>query len=107
MQENQAVQAPVRSMPSGQRCFCRTKSHRYRRFGEEAVVVLLERGEVLAVNSVGACLLELWKEEHTLEHAVHLITAEYAVEPEVAFSNAIEFAIEMVALGVLEERSGS
>jgi hypothetical protein len=107
MQGNESVQAPVRSVPSGQRCFCRTKNHRYRRFGDEGVVVLIERGEVVAVNSVGARLLELWNEEHTLEHAAALITEEYAVEVEVAFSDAIEFAIEMVALGVVEERSGS
>jgi len=107
MQENQAAQAPVAAVASAQRCFCRTKNHRYRRFGDEGVVVLIERGEVVAVNAVGAHLLELWNEAHSLDHATQLITAEYAVEAEVAFGDAVEFAAEMVALGVLEERSGS
>jgi Coenzyme PQQ synthesis protein D (PqqD) len=107
MQTNDAARAPVGSMPPAERCFCRTKNHRYRRFGDEGVVVLIERGEVVAVNAVGAHLLELWNEECTLEHATRLITAEYSVEAAVAFSDAVEFATEMVALGVLEERSSS
>ena len=84
----------------------RTANHRYRRFDDEGIVVLLERGEVVAVNAVGASLLEVWSEESSVQHAAERIAASYAVEPDVALRDAAEFADEMIALGVLGEAEG-
>jgi hypothetical protein len=94
-------------MTTAERRLCRTSTHRFRRLGDEGVVVLLERGEVVAVNEVGALLLEHWHEERTLESAVDRIAASYAIEREVASDDVAAFADEMIALGVLDERGGS
>jgi hypothetical protein len=83
---------------------CRTSNHRYRRFDDEGILVLLERGEVVAVNGMGAWLLELWGEASSIEHAAERVASSYAVEREVALRDVTEFADEMVALGVLEAR---
>jgi len=93
-----------RAMENLHRVLSRTANHRYRRFDDEGIVVLLERGEVLAVNGPGAFLLELWSEASSIEHAAEQVAASYAVEPDVAARDVSEFADEMVALGVLDER---
>jgi len=91
-------------MVKSHRVLSRTMNHRYRRFDDEGIVVLLERGEVLAVNGLGAFLLELWSEASSIERAAEQVAASYAVERDVAARDVSEFADEMVALGVLDER---
>jgi hypothetical protein len=91
-------------MEKSHRVLSRTSNHRYRRFDDEGIVVLLERGEVLAVNGLGAFLLELWSDASSIERAAEQVTASYAVERDVAVRDVSEFADEMVALGVLDER---
>jgi Coenzyme PQQ synthesis protein D (PqqD) len=94
-------------MSTSDRRLCRTTTHRYRKIGDEGVVVLLERGEVMAVNEVGALLLEHWQEERSLESAVDRIITSYAIDREAANGDVAAFADEMIALGVLDERGGS
>lgn len=91
-------------MANAGRVLCRTTNHRYRRFDDEGVVVLLERGEVVAVNGVGALLLEVWSEASSVERAAERVAQSYAVEQDVALRDVTEFADEMIALGVLSER---
>ncbi len=54
---------------------------RFRLVGEEGVVVRQTEAEVLAINDVGARVLELLENEATVGELIAAMTKEYDVEP--------------------------
>jgi hypothetical protein len=76
---------------------------RYRVVGGEAVVVRQRAGEVLAINPVGAFLLEGITEKATVAELVHELAAHYDVEYEQAEQDVHAFLAELVEAGVVVE----
>ena len=78
---------------------------RYRVIGEEAVVVRQEAAEVIALNGVGARVLELLSAERSVREIVEALENEYEVDRPTLESDVTTFVQEIVEAGILEERS--
>jgi hypothetical protein len=76
---------------------------RYRVVGEEAVVVRQNAAEVLALNDVGARVLELIDADKTLEQVIEAMSSEYDVSPEELGRDVERFVAEMRDAGIVEQ----
>ncbi len=77
---------------------------RYRVVGNEAVVVRQEAAEVVALNAVGARVLELMSDERSIDEVVNALISEYDVDRPTLESDVETFVGEIVEAGILEER---
>lgn len=75
---------------------------RFRRIGEEAVVVRQAAPEVLVLNPVGARVLELLAGGEPLGAVGAKLAAEFEVAPAAAAADARVFAAELESAGVIE-----
>jgi hypothetical protein len=75
---------------------------RFRRIGEEAVVVRQEVPEALVLNPVGARVLELLAGGAPLGAVGARLAAEFEVAPAEAEADARAFAAELESAGVIE-----
>jgi hypothetical protein len=76
---------------------------RYRVVGEEAVVVRQKEAEVMALNAVGARVLELIDADKTLRQVIETMASEYDVAPEELARDVELFVAEMRDAGIVEE----
>lgn len=75
---------------------------RFRRIGEEAVVVRQDAPEVLVLNPVGARVLELLAGGEALGAVGAALAEEFEVAPAEAEADARDFAAELESAGVIE-----
>lgn len=78
---------------------------RYRVLGTEAVVVRQNAAEVLALNELGARVLELVDATTSIDGLVDILESEYDVARETLALDVSEFLSELTRLGVVEEVS--
>jgi len=76
---------------------------RYRVVGEEAVVVRQNAAEVLALNDVGARILELIDAKCTVGQLVEAMSSEYEVEREELTRDVENFVAAIHEAGIVEE----
>lgn len=76
---------------------------RYRVVGDEAVVVRQNAAEVLAVNDVGARILELIDAKTNLAQVVDTMSTEYEVARDVLVVDVENFVAAMHDAGIVEE----
>jgi hypothetical protein len=80
----------------------RVRDVRFRRLGEEAVVLRQESAEVLVLNEVGGRILELVEGGHDAGRIVTVLTEEFDVAPEELERDVAAFLSELCESGVLE-----
>ena len=73
---------------------------RFRRFGDEGVIVQQSSAEAIVVNDTAARLVELSDGRRTLEECAGAIEAEFDAEPGTVTRDVLTFAEELVAAGV-------
>lgn len=76
---------------------------RYRVVGDEAVVVRQDAAEVLALNDVGARVLELLDAESTLAQVIETLGREYDVSREELELDVENFVTSIRDAGIVEE----
>jgi hypothetical protein len=76
---------------------------RYRIVGQEAVVVRQEAAEVIALNEVGARVLELLSDAKGIDEVVDTLIREFDVDRSVLERDVESFLGEIVEAGILEE----
>jgi hypothetical protein len=75
---------------------------RFRRVAGEGVVLLQDANEVLALNEVGARILEHIGEGSTVPAIVERLLEEFDVEREALEADTSEFVRELLKCGVIE-----
>jgi tartrate dehydratase alpha subunit/fumarate hydratase class I-like protein len=78
---------------------------RFRVIDSQGVIICQDSGEAVVVSDVGARILELMKDEATLRDIVDTLAAEYQVARSTLEKDAVTFADELIACGVIETRS--
>ena len=78
---------------------------RFRVIDSQGVIICQESGEAIVVSDVGARILELLNEELTLLDIVDTLSGEYEVARKTLEEDAVTFADELVACGVIEHKS--
>jgi len=73
---------------------------RFRRVGEEGVVIQQSNAEVLVLNDTAARLLELSDGKRTIADCAELIEADFHAERDAIVRDLLQFAEELVAAGV-------
>ncbi len=73
---------------------------RFRRVGEEGVVVQQSAAEVMVINDTAARLLELSDGKRTLAECAALIEGDFEVGREAVTRDLVSFAEELVAAGI-------
>lgn len=76
-----------------------------RQLDNEAVLVLPDKGQVKVLNEVGAAIWALMDGTRTVRQIAAQIAAEYGQPPAVVEADALDFARELVAKGVITSRS--
>lgn len=79
---------------------------RYRLIDGEAVVVRQEAAEVLALNGVGARVLELLDGRRTVGEVVDRLYGEFEVDRAELERDVARFVAELATIGVTEEVPG-
>jgi hypothetical protein len=73
---------------------------RFRRVGDEGVVIQQTSAEVLVVNEIAARLIELSNGSRTIADCAGLIHADFGEDHDVIAQDLLKFAGELVAAGV-------
>ena len=76
---------------------------RYRVVGEEAVVVRQDAAEVLALNDVGARILELIDAKSTVGQLIETMSSEYDVDRDELIRDVENFVAAIHDAGIIEE----
>lgn len=76
---------------------------RYRRVGDEAVVVRQEAAEVVVLNAVAARILELVDQGHSRGEMIEVLLQEFDVDRERLAADLTTFLDELQAGGVIAE----
>jgi hypothetical protein len=74
---------------------------RWRKIGEETVVLNQESAEVLVVNEMGARVLELVAGRHSVKEMVETLSSVYLVEPDVLERDINEYLDELGSAGIV------
>lgn len=90
-------------MPNLDRVLKHKDDVRYRVVGEEAVVVRQNAAEVLAVNDVGARILELIDAKCTVGQLIETMSSEYDVDRKELTEDIETFVAAMHDAGIVEE----
>ncbi|MGH9324039.1 MAG: PqqD family protein [Vicinamibacteria bacterium] len=90
-------------MLSDKRIFRPRSDVRFRVVGNEAVVVLQDAAEVIALNDMGGCLLTLLDSGRSVDALVEALSAEYDVDGETLRRDVESFLAELREAGVVEE----
>jgi hypothetical protein len=81
----------------------RASDVRYRRVGEEMVVLKQEAAEVLGLNESGGRVLDLLDARTPVAALVERIASQYDVEPERLAANVLAFLGRLAEVGLVEE----
>lgn len=73
---------------------------RFRRVGEEGVVIQQSNAEVLVLNDTAARLLELSDGTRTIADCAGMIEADFEADHEAIVRDLLQFAEDLVAAGV-------
>lgn len=76
---------------------------RYRVVGDEAVVVRQNAAEVIALNDVGARILELIDARHSVSQLIDTMAEEYEVGRDELAQDVARFVTAMHDAGIVEE----
>lgn len=90
-------------MPDLSLVFKRKDDIRFRVVGDEAVVVRQNAAEVIALNDVGARVLELIDAQKTLADVVEAMSVEYDVTADELEQDVTSFVTAIQDAGVVEE----
>ena len=90
-------------MLSDNRVFRPRSDVRFRVVGNEAVVVLQDAAEVIALNDVGGSLLTLLDSRRSVGALVDALSAEYDADGETLRQDVESFLAELLRAGVIEE----
>ena len=83
--------------------FKRHTDIRYRRLGEEGILVKQTEGEVLALNDVGVRVLELLEIPTSISDLLDTLVLEYAVERATVERDVENYLQKLLAVGVIEQ----
>lgn len=72
----------------------------FRRVAGEGVVVDQRRAEVMVVNEVGLRVLELLREQVSVEQIIAKVTAEFDAEPETVEADVLRFIDQITERGM-------
>ncbi len=75
---------------------------RFRKFGDEGVLVRQDDGELVVVNRVGVDIIQLVKDGKSFPEIVDFISTNYDVDVETAERDAREFIKEIEDAGIIE-----
>ena len=78
---------------------------RFRVIDSQGVIICQDSGEAIVVSDVGARILELMNAEQSLLNIVDTLSGEYEVARKTLEEDAVTFADELVACGVIELKS--
>ena len=84
--------------------FERRPDVRFRVVGDEAVVVRQDAAEVIALNDVGARVLELIDAEKTVGGIIEILAGEYDVSSETLRDDVTAFVASIRDAGIVRER---
>ena len=73
---------------------------RFRRFGDEGIVINQKTAEALVISEVGARLLELADGKRTLQQVAVLLSEEFDASMATIEEDVLRFARELVEAGV-------
>lgn len=90
-------------MPKLDRVLKHKDDVRYRVVGEEAVVVRQNAAEVIAVNDVGARILELIDAKSTVSQVIEKMSSEYDVDRDELTQDVENFVTAIHDAGIVEE----
>ncbi len=90
-------------MPKLDRVLKHKDDVRYRVVGEEAVVVRQNAAEVIAVNDVGARILELIDAKSTVSQVIERMSSEYDVDRDELTQDVENFVTAIHDAGIVEE----
>ena len=90
-------------MPKLDRVLKHKDDVRYRVVGEEAVVVRQNAAEVIAVNDVGARILELIDAKSTVSQVIEMMSSEYDVDRDELTQDVENFVTAIHDAGIVEE----
>ena len=90
-------------MPKLDRVLKHKDDVRYRVVGEEAVVVRQNAAEVIAVNDVGARILELIDAKSTVSQVIEKMSSEYDVDRDELTQDVEDFVTAIHDAGIVEE----
>lgn len=77
---------------------------RFRVIGDEGVVVRLDGAEVVAINGIGASVLELLREgKLSFAEVGKAISSKFDIDASTAANDAAAFATELEAAGIVEK----
>ena len=77
---------------------------RFRVIDSQGVIICQDSGEAIVVSDVGARILELMNTEQSLLNIVDTLSDEYDVARSTLEADALTFADELVACGVIERK---
>lgn len=77
---------------------------RYRRFGDEGVVLRQDSAEVLVLNETGIQVLDLAAEGLGPEEIVEAMASNYEVEPTILEAEVNQFLDELLRGGILVQK---
>ncbi len=92
-------------MPDLNLVFRRKDDIRYRVVGDEAIVVRQNAAEVLALNDVGARVLELIDADKTLAQVIATMSGEYDVRPDELANDVQRFVAAIRDAGIVVDVS--
>ena len=78
---------------------------RFRKVAGEGVIVKQSSAEVIAVNEVGARILQLVEKPKAVDAIVDTMVAEFDVERSRLREDVLSFLAELLEAGVVEERT--
>ena len=70
--------------------------------GEEIIILNMETGDYLGLNSVGAAIWELLKTPQSAEQIIEKLHAEFDVDTETCFRETLEYLKKIEELGLLQ-----
>jgi hypothetical protein len=74
---------------------------RWRKIGEEAVVLNQETADVLVVNEMGARILDLVAGGHSVKDMVAILSSDYLVEPAILEQDINEYLDDLGSAGIV------
>lgn len=90
-------------MPKLERVLKHKDDVRYRVVGEEAIVVRQNAAEVIALNDVGARILELIDAKSTFSEVIEKMSSEYDVDRDELTQDVENFVTAIYDAGIVEE----
>lgn len=87
--------------------FCLAEDVRYRRFGEEGIVLRQEEAEIMVLNETGIRVLALAAEGTDADDIVDRILADYDVNRATLQSDVDQFLAELLQAGILTQSEAS